>query len=211
MALRVVGAGLGRTGTHSLKLALERLLGGPCYHMTEAFGRPDDTAVWHAAVRGDTVDWNDLLSGYVATVDWPAAAFWRELREANPEAVVLLSVHESPEAWHASMDRTILSTLSQPVREGEPEWAARRAMTLDMMRLTFDPRWRDREAAIAAYERHNAAVRRAVPAGQLIDWRVGDGWEPICAALGLPVPAEKFPHVNTTADFRVAQGLEAEA
>ena len=91
MTLQVVGAGLGRTGTHSLKAALEQLLGGPCYHMIEVFGRPDDIPVWHAAINGDLPDWNAFLSDYRAAVDWPASAFWRELADANPDAVVLLS------------------------------------------------------------------------------------------------------------------------
>ena len=79
MTLRVVGAGLGRTGTHSLKLALEQLLGGPCYHMVEVLGRPDQAAVWSRAARGEEPDWTTFLAGYEATVDWPAASFWREL------------------------------------------------------------------------------------------------------------------------------------
>ena len=84
MTLRVVGAGLGRTGTHSLKLALEQLLGGPCYHMTETFGRPDDIPVWHAAVNGELPDWPTFLADYAATVDWPACAFWRRARRRVP-------------------------------------------------------------------------------------------------------------------------------
>ena len=207
--LRVIGAGLGRTGTHSLKLALERLLGGRCYHMSAAIERPEDTETWHAAIRGEPVDWKEFLSEYVATVDWPACAFWRQLREANPEALVLLSVRESPEAWRASMERTIIATLSEPVPPEDVDWTARRAMTLDLMERTFDPSWRDRDAAIAAYRRHNDEVRASVPADKLIDWRVGDGWAPICGALRLPVPEEPFPHTNTAADFRASQGLEA--
>jgi hypothetical protein len=79
MTLRVVGAGLGRTGTNSLKLALEQLLGGPCYHMFEVFGHPDSIPRWVDAVEGRPVDWDALMNGYRAAVDWPAAAFWREL------------------------------------------------------------------------------------------------------------------------------------
>ena len=107
MTLRVVGAGLGRTGTHSLKLALEQVLGGPCYHMMETFDRPDDIPVWHAAVNGDPPDWSEFLAEYVATVDWPACAFWRELADENPDAVVLLSTRSSADAWWKSANDTI--------------------------------------------------------------------------------------------------------
>ena len=202
MSLRVVGAGLGRTGTNSLKLALEQLLGGPCYHMLEVFERVADAPVWEAAIRGEQVDWSSFLSDFSATVDWPACAFWRELHAAHPDALILLSTRESGEAWWGSFENTILSTLSQPVPPDDVEWTARRAMTLAMMELRFDPAWRERDAAIAAYESHNDAVRAEVPAASLLEWQPGDGWEPICAALDVPVPTEPFPHVNTSQEFR---------
>ncbi len=208
MALRVVGAGLGRTGTNSLKVALERLLGGRCYHMWELIERPDDTAAWHAAVRGEPVDWTGLMPSFVATVDWPACAFWRELLDASPGAIALLSTRDSAEEWWASMERTIVPVLGDSVPEDEPERMARRAMILELMERRFEPRWVERDAAIAAYERHNAEVRREAPPERLVDWRPRDGWGPICAALDVPVPEEPFPHTNRSAEFRVEQGVE---
>ena len=101
-----MGAGLGRTGTHSLQLALQQLLGGPCYHMIEVFGRPDDIPVWHGAVNGDMPDWNDSSPTTRATVDWPACAFWREIADANPDAVVLLSSRDA-DGWWKSANNTI--------------------------------------------------------------------------------------------------------
>ena len=202
MPLRVVGAGLGRTGTGSLKLALEGLLGAPCYHMFELIQRPQDQASWESAVAGGTVDWEHLFAEYRATVDWPAAAFWREILAANPDAVVLLSTRETPEVWWASFEQTILRSLSGEVPADRPDWQRRRAMNLEMMRTRFTPKWQEREAAIAAYERHNEEVRRLVGAARLIDWRPGDGWEPICAGLGVAAPTQPFPHENTTADFQ---------
>lgn len=207
MALRVVGAGVGRTGTNSLKLALERLLGGRCYHMSELIERPGDTRTWHAALRGKPVDWDSLLSGFVATVDWPACAFWRELNAANAGSIVVLSVRESAEAWWESMEGTIVSTLSTPVPEDDADRVERRAMTLDLLD-SFTPGWQHRDAAIAAYMAHNENVRRTAPAGHLVEWRPGDGWDPLCEMLGVSIPDEPFPHVNRTAEFRRSQGLE---
>jgi sulfotransferase family protein len=207
MALRVVGAGLGRTGTNSLKLALETLLGGRCYHMSELLERPRDTAIWHAALRGEPVNWDTLLEGFVATVDWPACALWRDLFEASPGSVVLLSERESPEEWWDSLERTIVPALGRPVPSGDTAWVERRAMTMDMMEA-FTPGWKNRDAAIAAYEAHNGSVRRTVPAGRLVEWQPGDGWAPLCEMLKLPVPEEPFPHTNRTAEFRRSQGLE---
>jgi Sulfotransferase domain len=200
--LRVVGAGLGRTGTNSLKLALERLLGGPCYHMLELIGRPHDTPVWHAAVRGEPPDWASFLAGFRATVDWPACAFWPELADANPDAIVLLSTRADGEAWWRSFSSTIAAGMSRPVPPDRPDWRLRREMNLEMLTTTLTPDWSDRDAAVAAYERHNAAVRSAVPARRLVEWRPGDGWEPLCAALGVPVPSEPFPRTNSAAEFR---------
>lgn len=212
MALQVVGAGLGRTGTHSLKHALERLLGGRCYHMAETFGRPDDIAVWAAAVAGDPPDWHEFLREYDATVDWPAAAFWRELAEANPEAVVLLSTRSSAAAWWKSAHATIFEIGRRPLPpEGDPElemMRAQLAMADAMLSTTFTPNWNDETEAKAAYEAHNAAVRAAVPRERLVEWQPGDGWAPICERLGLPVPDEAFPHVNTTEDFRAMAQLD---
>jgi hypothetical protein len=205
MALRVVGAGLGRTGTNSLKLALEQLLEGRCYHMYELFGRPRDLRAWEAAVREEPVDWGELLGDYVAAVDWPAAAFWRELHAANPEAFVLLSTRESAETWWGSMEKTIVPTVTGPLPE-DPDAKRGRAMVLEMMRRRFTARLSDRDAAIAAYERHNDEVRRTVSPELLIEWQPSDGWEPICAALGLAAPPVPFPHENTTAAFRATVG-----
>jgi hypothetical protein len=204
--LRVVGAGLGRTGTNSLKLALERLTGGRCYHMTELFERPDDLPVWDAAVHGNPPDWRTFPAGVSATVDWPACAFWGGLADAHPDAIVLLSVRDSAEQWWRSFAATIHDQLSRPVPADRPDWAARRKVTLAMMERTFTPGWREREGAIAGYEAHNAAVRAAVAPGRLVEWRPGDGWEPLCTALGVPVPDEPFPHVNSTEEFRAEQG-----
>jgi sulfotransferase family protein len=200
--LKVVGAGLGRTGTNSLKLALEQLLGGRCYHMFELMRRDDDLPAWEAAARGEDVDWERLMADFVATVDWPAAAYWRELYAANPQARVLLSLRASTDEWWDSMSSTIVVALDTPVPADDPSQARRRAATREMLGARFTPDWRDGAAARAAYERHNQEVRDAVPADSLIEWRAGDGWGPICTALALPEPDEPFPHANTRADFR---------
>src|SRR4051812_43170520 len=107
MTLKVVGAGIGRTGTHSLKIALERLLGAPCYHMVEVFERPADVARWQDAADRRPVDWHALMDGFAAAVDWPASACWEDLAEAFPDAVILLSVRDSAEQWWTSASRTI--------------------------------------------------------------------------------------------------------
>jgi len=208
VALKLIGAGVGRTGTNSLKHALEQLLGGPCYHMSELIGRDEDIAVWAAAARGEPADLNAMLAGYEAAVDWPAAAFWPELTAANPDAPVLLSLRSSPEAWWASFERTIATQLQTPVPAEDVAWTQRRALTMDMMANRFTPDFADRDAAIAAYRRNEAEVRRAIPPDRLFVWHPGDGWGPLCDALGLPEPAEPFPHTNTTADFRSSMGLE---
>ncbi|HEY0388398.1 MAG TPA: sulfotransferase [Gaiellales bacterium] len=205
MPLRMVGAGLGRTGTHSLKLALERLIGEPCYHMSEVFGKDDHVAAWKAAGEGSFPEWDALLAGYGATVDWPACAYWEQLAAAYPEAPVLLSVRSSPAAWWASIEQTIAHAVSQPPRHEQQ--ARTRAMVTPMLQA-FCPGWPERDAVIEAYERHNDRVRREVPAGRLVEWQPGDGWEPLCTALAVPVPEEPFPHVNTASEFRAAMEPE---
>ncbi len=205
MALQVVGSGLGRTGTKSLKDALELLLGAPCYHMMECFQHPDHPATWHAAMRGEPVDWDQLLDGYVASVDWPAAACWKELAEANPDALVLHSERPADQ-WFASADATIFETFKHGPPDDRPnEWFD---MATAMLRDRFTPDFLDRDAAMAAVDAWNADVRASAPADRLLIWNTGDGWDPICEALGLPVPDEPFPHTNTTAEFRDRAGLD---
>src|SRR3954452_895758 len=207
MTLQVVGAGLGRTGTHSLKAALEQLLGGPCYHMIEVFGRPDDIPVWHEAVKGNMPDWNAFLGEYRAAVDWTASAFWRELADANPDAVVLLSTRASADAWWKSASNTIFQIGDRENAPSDPVFEAQMAMALDMFKFRFTSDYQDETAAKRAYEAHNAEVRATIPADRLIDYHAGDGWEPICERLGLPVPSEPFPHLNTTDEFRAMTGM----
>jgi Sulfotransferase domain len=203
MTLRVVGAGLGRTGTHSLKVALEQLLGGPCYHMTEVFGRPADVGRWQAAFDGRPGPWDDIFDGYLATVDWPAAPFWEPISAAHPDAVILLSTRSSADAWYKSASETIFEIIERPA---PPEMEAWGRMATAML-LQFCPDVTDPAAAKAAYERHNANVRANAPAQRLVEWHPGDGWEPICAALDVAVPDVPFPHVNTTDEFRTMAGL----
>ncbi len=208
MTLRVVGAGLGRTGTLSLKIALERLLGSPCYHMLEIFTHPEHIPAWHAAARGAMPDWHELLGGYAAAVDWPAAAYWPELSEAFPDSVVLLSVRDA-QSWWQSADQTIFPALrneppAEPAFMGE--W---HAMVQDLFAARFPNTIDNASAAMAAFERHNARVRETVPPYRLIEWRPGDGWEPICAALGTSVPDESFPHRNSRAEWRARQAASS--
>jgi hypothetical protein len=207
MDIQVVGAGLGRTGTHSLKVALEQLLGGPCYHMVEIFGRPDQSDTWAAAVRGEDIDWGTFLASYRATVDWPAAAFWKELSAAAPEAVVLLSTRDA-DAWWQSASETIFAVLARGSAPDDEVGLKEFAMITALIEQWFTPAWQDRTGAIAAYEAHNARVRAEVPASRLVEWQPGDGWGPLCAALHVEEPSEAFPHLNSTSDFRAMTGLD---
>ena len=198
MTLRVVGPGLGRTGTYSLKLALERLLGGRCHHMAEVLAdRERQLGLWAPALRGEKANWAEVFAGYVAQVDFPGAAFWQEISEAFPDALVVLSTRPA-ESWYRSAAATIFQLDgdhgSSPFRDLWREW--------------FGDRFDDPETMIAAYVRHNAAVRSSVPPNRLLEWTVTDGWAPLCNRLRLPVPDEAFPWTNTSAEFRAQNGLD---
>jgi hypothetical protein len=198
--LRVVGAGLPRTGTNSLQIALEGLLGGRCYHMREIPGHPFDLGDgWERALAGETTGLDHLLDGYVASVDWPASMFWRELSEANPDAVILLSVRDTPETWWQSIDATILPYARRAL---EPDWNDGRGL-LDLLERFADTKdWDDPATMKAAYKRHNADVKRKAPPQRLLEWRASEGWEPICRALGLPIPEIPFPWSNRRSEWR---------
>jgi len=203
--MKVVGAGLGRTGTHSLKLALETLIGAPCYHMLEVFGHPEHMAAWRGAAEGNATDFPELLKGYDAIVDWPGASFWREMSVAFPDAIILLSTRADADTWWRSASNTIFEILHTPDAESNEFLAMWKAIADNRFTTHTD----DRGEAIAAYERHNADVRATADPSRLVEWQPADGWEPLCAALGVPVPDEPFPHVNTTDDFRAMTGLDS--
>ncbi len=196
MPLKVVGAGVGRTGTNSLKLALERLLGAPCHHMFEI--REDGTQIagWTDAIEGRVVDWEAMLARYSALVDWPGASFWPEFSAANPDALVLLSVRD-PQSWYQSASSTIFRVLANPPAEMAPWVDTMRRL----LRERFSDRLEDEGAMIDAFERHNDAVRAAIAPERLLEWSAAEGWEPICERLGLEVPSEGFPRTNSTAEF----------
>jgi sulfotransferase family protein len=193
VAIQIIGAGLGRTGTTSLKAALEILLKAPCYHMANISHHPDHINLWHSASQGDHPNWSLLFQNYAAVTDWPAAAFYKELMPAYPEAKILLSFRES-EAWFKSCQNTIFpKILSSPGEWGD--------MIRSVVFNTFCEDLNDRNSCIAAYEKHNEEVRHYVPADRLIEWQPGDNWAPLCEALNLPEPDEPYPYVNKTKDF----------
>jgi hypothetical protein len=202
MQLEIVGAGFGRTGTQSLKLALEELGVGPCYHMLEVFENPAHVPLWAAAARGEAADWDGLFGGYRSTVDWPGCAFWRELAAENPDARVLLSYRDG-ESWYESFRNTIYKSMTAE-RPAGPKWVDEHFAVVRELILerTFGGRPDDRAHAIRCFEEHNAAVRDEVPAERLILYEVGAGWKPLCDALDVPVPASPFPKTNSTAEFR---------
>ena len=206
MTLSLIGAGFGRTGTLSVKIALERLGLAPCYHMSEVFQNPEHVAVWNDALDGKPVDWDALFAGYVATVDWPGCHFWRELAQQHPAAKVLLTLR-SAESWYASVHQTI----HQVLRDAPPpdaNFAAWHAMVTKLFdEQTFDGRFADRTHAIGVYERHNEAVQRAIPRERLLVYEVAQGWGPLCEFLDVAVPDEPFPRVNSKDEFRARAGL----
>ena len=196
MSLQVIGAGLGRTGTSSLQIALEHLLSKPCYHMRVLLENPEDTPTWHNAAFGKMPFWNEFLADYGAAVDWPASAFWPELMAAFPQALVILSVREA-EAWCESASRTIYAP-------HEPKSALWHEMIAQIDKTRFPIQeiiHSDRDAACELFNAWNERVKSHVPPKRLLVWQAKDGWEPLCNALRLPVPDMPFPHANTRADW----------
>lgn len=206
MALEVIGAGFGRTGTLSFKQALEDLGFGPCYHMLEVFGKDDHVTTWEDAIAGRSVDWDALLDGYRSTCDWPACTFWREQRAANPGAKVVLT-RRDPDAWFTSITNTIFATLAKPL-DVDPVVAHHQRMVSALIAdRTFGGRF-DRDHVLHVLAAHERDVIESVPADELLVYDVAEGWAPLCTFLGVAVPDTPFPNTNTTADFRAMTGLD---
>ncbi|MBT8206833.1 MAG: hypothetical protein KJO18_01065 [Acidimicrobiia bacterium] len=199
MSMHVIGAGVGRTGTYSLKLAINHLGAGPCHHMEEVLhNRPVQVPLWSSALRGSP-DWNAIYNGYASAVDWPTACFFRELLETYPSAKFVLT-HRSPESWADSFGATIhtlISNIDQAPSEMRP-WLE---MAAGVIAKTGFPVGLDRDGLIEAFRAHNEAVRRTIPGDQLLVYQVSEGWEPLCEFLDAPVPSDPFPRTNHRAEF----------
>ncbi|MGV3719900.1 MAG: sulfotransferase family protein [Actinomycetota bacterium] len=214
MALQVIGAGLGRTGTLSLKAALEELGFGSCYHMIELLTQPEQVSHWEAASRRELVDWDALFTGYRSAVDYPACRHYRELMEQYPEAKVILTVRD-PHNWWESVRETIYQVTPPSGAEGappaplpfpgDPQLFARifGMVQRDVWGTDFEGRFEDREYAVERFNRHTAEVREHVPADRLLVYQVKEGWGPLCEFLGAPAPEGKpFPRLNDREEFR---------
>jgi hypothetical protein len=205
MTLRVIGAGLGRTGTLSLKFALEYLGFGPCYHMSEVLGDgPTKIPQWTGVVNGER-DWHALFAGYDATVDYPGCYYWRDLAAAFPEARIILSTRD-PEGWFHSVSETIFSPSMRAMIENSPAKAFfQRSVLAD-----FGDRIGDRAFMIDYFERWNQTVIDTVPAERLLVFEARQGWEPLCAFLSVPVPALPYPRVNSRDEIQRQTGTGPE-
>ncbi len=202
MDIQVIGAGFGRTGTLSLKFALEKLGFDKCYHMMEVALNAGHAQAWIDCAAGRMPDWRVFLQGYQATVDWPSCNYWREQLQAFPQAKVLLSTRD-PQAWHKSVMNTIWPSSRANGRKDDARSQLGWKMACDVIwNGVFDGRVEDKDHAIACFERHNQQVIDEVPAPQLLVYEPGQGWEPICEFLGVPVPDEPYPNTNSTAEFQ---------
>ncbi|GIX21316.1 MAG: sulfotransferase family protein [Gammaproteobacteria bacterium] len=212
MALAVLGVGWGRTATLSLKVALERLGFGPCYHMTELFEHPEHLPHWQRAEAGAPVDWADLFAGYRAAVDWPVCRHWRAIDAAFPDLKCVLTVRD-PESWYDSVRATLYR--ARPGFWGRarvflklafaPELRRRLPVFAFIERMLwqgeFAGRFDDRAFVLARYRARLEALRAALPAERLLLFDPAEGWAPLCAFLGVPVPDEPFPRLNARSDF----------
>jgi hypothetical protein len=202
MSLEVIGPGFGRTGTLSLKQALEILDFGPCHHMEEVFKNPAQVPYWQAVAQGRPVDWHEVFAGYRSQVDWPGAHPWRELAAAYPKARVVLSVRPE-EAWWKSFSSTIGLLADAPERARMPPHVnAMLDVGIDLIQnQTFGCPFADREGALRAYRRRIEEVRASIAPERLLVFDVTEGWEPLCRFLGKPVPDVAFPRSNSQEEF----------
>lgn len=209
MSLTVIGAGFGRTGTMSLKLALEQLGFGPCHHMEEVFQNPDQLPHWQAAAIGEPVDWHSAFANYRSAVDWPTAHYWRELATLYPDSKVVLSVRPA-ERWWQSFSDTIKAILEMHETIPDPHPRAVAAMACKIIaEQTFNGAMADKDAALAAFQKRIDDVTSALPPDRVLVFDVAEGWAPLCAFLDCAVPDADFPRSNSTEEFWQIFGPDA--
>lgn len=202
MALEIVGAGFGRTGTHSLKLALEQLGFGPCHHMFEIRDNPDQLPAWENAAEGIAPDFDLIFEGYRAQVDWPGARYWRELAEVYPQSRIILTVRD-PQEWFDSIEASLVPLVR--ARGTHPNPFVNRLLGMAdriVAQGVFGGDMANRGRAIEIFERHCEDVRATIEPERLLVFNVSQGWDPLCAFLGVDVPSEPFPWTNSSRTFR---------
>jgi hypothetical protein len=201
MPLEIIGPGFGRTGTNSLKLALEHLGFGPCHHMFEVRDRPELLPHWAAAARGEKVDWDHVFHDYRAQVDWPGARYWRELVQHFPQAKVILTVRD-PDQWFDSVQATIAPFLAARGNHPSPHVNAIADMAHEAIEASiFDNRLSDRDHATRIFRQHILEVQSALPAHRLLTFDAREGWQPLCEFLAVDVPDIPFPRTNSSKEF----------
>ncbi len=197
--MHVIGAGVGRTGTYSLKQALNELGLGPCHHMEEVLrNQAAQVPHWAAAVAGNA-DWPATYAGYESAVDWPTAAFFEELNAAYPNAKFVLTVR-SPESWVDSFSETIYTALAGKDAM-PPEMHPWHDMAVSVVSKSNFPLGLDRPTLKQRFHAHNERVKAAIPTDRLLVFDVKQGWAPLCAFLGVPIPDMPFPRTNDRAEF----------
>lgn len=201
MTLEIIGPGFGRTGTTSLKVALEHLGYGPAHHMFEVRDKPELLPAWAAVGRGERPDWDAMFRDYRAQVDWPGARYWRELADFYPDARLILTVRD-PDEWYDSVAATILPFMAGRGTYDDTHINGVSDMAYDVVVAgVFNDRLRERDYAISVFNAHIAEVQRTIPADRLLTFDVAEGWEPLCAFLKCPVPQISFPRLNSTRQF----------
>ena len=199
--LEVIGAGFGRTGTHSLGLALEKLGYGPCYNIQQVAKNREHNDIWNDAMNGRSVDWNFLFADYRSAVEWPAVAFLPELTSHFPDAKVILTLR-NPESWFESANATMFYGLELSAHNPDPIKRERGSMARRLiLERTFDGKYRDKDHAIQIYKKHILNVVKLTPSNRLLQFNVKEGWEPLCAFLDRSTPDEPFPRLNERTEF----------
>ena len=206
--LKVIGLGYPRTGTMSLKHALELLGFGPCYHMIEVFDRPDDPDFWLGALNNRNIDWEDVFRDFQSTADAPACYFSEALFQHYPQAKYILTVRDA-ESWYDSFLATVYQAITHPENAPDDQHRKVQAMAQTLLLDTMlEGRFEDRAAAINSYNRHNSLVRSLIPRSQLLEFEVAEGWPPLCEFLEVPIPKEPFPTSNSRAEFQERFSVE---
>jgi hypothetical protein len=203
MALQIIGAGLGRTGTLSLKLALEHIGLGKCYHMSEMLANlRTHLPLWVEAAKGSP-QWDTIFAGYRSSTDYPGCMFWREIAAHYPDAKIILTTRD-PDKWFESVSATIYSEPHRARFEGNP--LMKEFFELTVFDADLRSRLGDRARMVEYFNAWNQSVIDEVPADKLLVYAAGDGWEPLCAFLGVPVPAEPYPRVNSREEMTERTG-----
>jgi len=206
MALKVIGTGLPRTGTASLKGALQLLGYQQTYHMDNLLNNPSQVHYWVELFDTGSTDYDALFEGFAASTDFPGFFAYKALLKQYPDSKFILTTRD-PDIWYESIKNTVYQAVTAFFQKDTPTDSMRRVegvfQLLDryLFGQFFKGTFLDKEKTLSLVNAYLDEINAIIPADKMLIYEISEGWQPLCDFLELRVPEIEFPYKNKREDF----------